>query len=170
MKKFFLVIFYFFYFANPSVALIEVDITRGNLEPLPIAVSPLYLEPGSQEIQQGEEQQQGREPQQAGEQGEQQARGSVLTSSTILKKNLSIRHNVFPTHSLSELVILKELYPDKINLFGAYLENEMIAGVINFIVNERVVLAFYIILRQGHSLCMISIKHTHAHVFSLNNM
>jgi lipid II:glycine glycyltransferase (peptidoglycan interpeptide bridge formation enzyme) len=62
----------------------------------------------------------------------------------ILKKNLSIRHNVFPTHSLSELVILKELYPDKINLFGAYLENEMIAGVINFIVNERVVLAFYI--------------------------
>ena len=63
---------------------------------------------------------------------------------TILKKNLSIRHNVFPTHSLSELVILKELYPDKINLFGAYLENEMIAGVINFIVNERVVLAFYI--------------------------
>ena len=39
---------------------------------------------------------------------------------------------------------MKELYPDKINLFWAYLENEMIAGVINFIVNERVVLAFYI--------------------------
>jgi len=54
MKKFFLVIFYFFYFANPSVALIEVDITRGNLDPLPIAVSPLYLEPGSQDIKQGE--------------------------------------------------------------------------------------------------------------------
>ena len=54
MKKFFLIIFYFFYLVNPSVALIEVDITRGNLDPLPIAVSPLYLEPGSQDIKQGE--------------------------------------------------------------------------------------------------------------------
>ena len=63
---------------------------------------------------------------------------------TILKKNLSIRHNVPPTHSLSELLYLKELFPDRIILFGAYLKNEMIAGVINFVVNDRIVLAFYI--------------------------
>ena len=62
----------------------------------------------------------------------------------ILKKNLSIRHDVSPTHSLLELLYLKELFPDKINLFGAYLKNEMIAGVINFVVNDRIVLAFYI--------------------------
>ena len=62
----------------------------------------------------------------------------------ILKKNLSIRHDVSPTHSLSELLYLKDLFPNKINLFGAYLKNEMIAGVINFVVNDRIVLAFYI--------------------------
>ena len=62
----------------------------------------------------------------------------------ILKKNLSIRHNVKPTHSLNELLHLKELFPDKINLFGAYIEEKMVAGVINFIATENVVLAFYI--------------------------
>jgi CelD/BcsL family acetyltransferase involved in cellulose biosynthesis len=57
---------------------------------------------------------------------------------------LSIRHNVKPTHSLNELLHLKELFPDKINLFGAYIEEKMVAGVINFIATENVVLAFYI--------------------------
>ena len=50
MKKFLIVIFYLFLFNNSSNALVEVDITRGNLDPLPIAVSPLYLEPDSQDI------------------------------------------------------------------------------------------------------------------------
>ena len=68
----------------------------------------------------------------------------VNIKNKILKKNLSIRHNVPPTHSLSELLYLKELFPDRIILFGAYLKNEMIAGVINFVVNDRIVLAFYI--------------------------
>ena len=54
MKKILLFIFYFFLFANPAIALIEVDITRGNLEPLPIAISPLYVEPGSKDIKQGD--------------------------------------------------------------------------------------------------------------------
>ena len=62
----------------------------------------------------------------------------------ILKKNLSIRHDVKPTHSLDELLHLKELFPDKINLFGAYIEGEIVAGVVNFIATENVVLAFYI--------------------------
>ena len=52
MKKFILVIFYLFIFNKTSLALVEVDITRGNLEPLPIAVSPLYIEPGSKDIKQ----------------------------------------------------------------------------------------------------------------------
>ena len=55
MRRLLLVIFYFFIFNNPTIALIEVDITRGNLEPLPIAVSPFYLEPGSIAVKQGKE-------------------------------------------------------------------------------------------------------------------
>ena len=44
MKKlfyFFIIIFFKFNIAN---SLIEVDITRGNLDPLPIAVSPLHVD------------------------------------------------------------------------------------------------------------------------------
>ncbi len=54
MRKLFLIIFYFFIFTNSAIALVEVDITRGNLDPLPIAVSPFHLESGSQDIKQGD--------------------------------------------------------------------------------------------------------------------
>ena len=63
---------------------------------------------------------------------------------SILKNNLEIRHQTQPTHSLEELIKLKKLFPNKINLFGAYLDNKMIGGVVNFILNPKVVLAFYI--------------------------
>lgn len=62
----------------------------------------------------------------------------------ILKKNLKIRHNVTPTHTLDELLKLKELFPEKINLFGAFIDDKMVAGVVNFIATPDVVLAFYI--------------------------
>ncbi len=62
----------------------------------------------------------------------------------ILKKNLKMRHNVTPTHSLEELLKLKKMYPSKIRLWGAFLEDRLIAGVCNFSVNPKVVLAFYI--------------------------
>lgn len=62
----------------------------------------------------------------------------------ILKSNLAMRHNVQPAHTLEELYRLKELFPQKIQLFGAYLKNKMIAGVINFYCNDKVVLVFYI--------------------------
>jgi len=62
----------------------------------------------------------------------------------ILKRNLKMRHNVQPTHTLDELLHLKEIYSDRIRLFGAYVENELVAGVVMFDCNERVVLAFYI--------------------------
>ena len=63
---------------------------------------------------------------------------------TLLKHNLKIRHNVQPTHTLDELIKLKKLYPEKIRLFGAYWEEKLVAGVVNFEVNQDVVLAFYI--------------------------
>ena len=52
MKKVILVLLYLFIFNSSAIALVEIDITRGNLDPLPIAVSPLYVEPGSKEIKQ----------------------------------------------------------------------------------------------------------------------
>ena len=54
MKKLILFISCLFIFSNSSFALVEVDITRGNLDPLPIAVSPLYIEPGSSDIKQND--------------------------------------------------------------------------------------------------------------------
>ena len=54
MKKLILVILYLFIFNCSAFALVEVDITRGNLDPLPIAVSPLYIEPGSKDIKLGD--------------------------------------------------------------------------------------------------------------------
>jgi hypothetical protein len=62
----------------------------------------------------------------------------------ILKKNLHLRHNVTPTHSLDELLHLVKIFPDRIKLFAAYHRQSMVAGVVMFICNPRVVLAFYI--------------------------
>jgi TolB protein len=47
--KFFLLLFVCFFFQfNVASSLIQVDITRGNLDPLPIAVSPLHVDANSQ--------------------------------------------------------------------------------------------------------------------------
>ena len=47
MKKNFLYLFLIFIFSSKALALIEVDITRGNLNPLPVAVSPLSIDASS---------------------------------------------------------------------------------------------------------------------------
>ena len=62
----------------------------------------------------------------------------------ILERNLSKRHGVSPTHTLKELKKAKKPFPEQLKLFSAKLDNKMIAGVLNFLINERVVLAFYI--------------------------
>lgn len=62
----------------------------------------------------------------------------------ILKKNLKLRHNVQPTHTLDELKLLTKLFPEKIKFYGAFLEKQLIAGVIMFHCNKLVTLAFYI--------------------------
>lgn len=66
----------------------------------------------------------------------------------ILCNNLRMRHNVAPTHKLEELLRLKTLLPDEIRLFSAYLKGEPVAGVVLFLCNPRVMLAFYISHRQ----------------------
>jgi len=62
----------------------------------------------------------------------------------ILKRNLRLRHNVTPTHSLEELLALRALFPEAIRLFAAYHGDTMVAGVVLFTCNPKVVLAFYI--------------------------
>ena len=49
MNKFNKILFFILFLCSKSYALIEVDITRGNLNPLPLAVSPLYVETQSNE-------------------------------------------------------------------------------------------------------------------------
>ena len=51
MKKYLLILIIHLISFNPLYALIEVDITRGNLDPLPIAVSPLHVDIQSEEHQ-----------------------------------------------------------------------------------------------------------------------
>ena len=46
----FLIFLFVVFFAKNSFALIEIDITRGNLTPLPVAVSPLHVESKSSEV------------------------------------------------------------------------------------------------------------------------
>ena len=62
----------------------------------------------------------------------------------ILKKNLSKRHGVNPTHTLKELKKLKKFFKDKVKLFSAFIDGKMIAGIVNFLINDQVILAFYI--------------------------
>ncbi|MDB9799520.1 Tol-Pal system beta propeller repeat protein TolB [Pelagibacteraceae bacterium] len=50
MKKILILCTLYFFNFNFALALIEVDITRGNLDPLPIAVSPLHVDVTSEEI------------------------------------------------------------------------------------------------------------------------
>ena len=47
MFKIFLLILFNLFLIKKAFALIEVDITRGNLNPLPIAVSPLSIDENS---------------------------------------------------------------------------------------------------------------------------
>ena len=44
MKRIFFTILLNLFLITKSIALIEVDITRGNLDPLPIAISPLHVD------------------------------------------------------------------------------------------------------------------------------
>ena len=51
MKKLIFLLFIYLNSFSLSNALIKVDITRGNLDPLPIAVSPLHVEKSSENLE-----------------------------------------------------------------------------------------------------------------------
>ncbi|WP_341863907.1 GNAT family N-acetyltransferase [Gymnodinialimonas sp. 57CJ19] len=50
----------------------------------------------------------------------------------VLEIVLSSRHEVQPTHSLTEIRLLAERFPENIRLFGAYQKDELLAGVVVF--------------------------------------
>ena len=50
MKKTIIIFLFFILSVGNGNALIKVDITRGNLDPLPIAVSPLHIDDKSEDI------------------------------------------------------------------------------------------------------------------------
>lgn len=60
------------------------------------------------------------------------------------------RHGVRPTHTLADLRRLRELLPGRFVLFNAYLDDEPIAGALNFVANPRVLLVFYLMMRYEH--------------------
>lgn len=60
------------------------------------------------------------------------------------------RHGVRPTHTLADLHRLRELLPGQFILFNAYLDDEPIAGALNFVANPRVLLIFYIMMLYAH--------------------
>jgi hypothetical protein len=62
----------------------------------------------------------------------------------VLKNKLELSHNAKPTHTFEEIKYLKELYPDRIKLFAAYKGEILAAGVLAFLLNERVINCFYI--------------------------
>ena len=50
MKKTAIIILFFILSLGKANSLIKVDITRGNLDPLPIAVSPLHIDTKSEDL------------------------------------------------------------------------------------------------------------------------
>lgn len=63
---------------------------------------------------------------------------------TILENKLRQNHSAKPAHTYDEIKHLKTLYPDRIKLFAAYEGVTPAAGVLAFLLNERVINCFYI--------------------------
>jgi len=67
----------------------------------------------------------------------------------ILEKKLKHNHNAKPAHTSDEIKHLKTLYPDRIKLFVAYEGVTPVAGVLAFLLNDRVINCFYIAHHDG---------------------
>src|SRR5262245_46084413 len=68
----------------------------------------------------------------------------------LLEHHMWQRHRVRPTHTLEELQRLCDLCPQRLRLFAAFVDQEMIAGIVVFLCNARVAMAFYYVShREG---------------------
>jgi len=68
----------------------------------------------------------------------------------ILSNNLRIRHSTTPTHSLDEILELNSRFPEHIQLWSAFLNSEMVAGIVVFINNDTSFETFYIAQDYTH--------------------
>jgi hypothetical protein len=68
----------------------------------------------------------------------------MTASYRLLEDNLRNRYGKKPTHSIEELLNLKKLMGDRIMFFSSRYKNEIIASVIVFELNRKVVHDFYI--------------------------
>jgi lipid II:glycine glycyltransferase (peptidoglycan interpeptide bridge formation enzyme) len=89
----------------------------------------------------------------------------------ILSENLSERHEAKPTHTLEQFELLEGLVGDeKIKLFGAYLEDKLIAGIVLFVTNKQAVHAQYIAgLREFQNLRPINLLIHQISVWAIKN-
>lgn len=69
---------------------------------------------------------------------------------SMLTENLNQKHHAKPTHTLTEILDLKNKYPQSIKLFAAFLNGEMVSGVLVFLLNNRVINCFYIASNSKH--------------------
>ncbi|MGE5480543.1 MAG: GNAT family N-acetyltransferase [Chloroflexota bacterium] len=67
----------------------------------------------------------------------------------ILEEN-KLKHGVKPTHSLEDLNRLKTLTPNNIKLLTVYKDEEPVAGSMLFLVNDKVSLCFYVMMKYEH--------------------
>lgn len=81
------------------------------------------------------------------------ARSGVTTIETdnideyweIVEKNLAEKHNTKPVHTINEIKLLREMIGyEKVRLFCATLESKIIAGILTFSANKKVIHAQYI--------------------------
>lgn len=70
--------------------------------------------------------------------------GNINDFWPILENKLKYNHNAKPAHTLDEIKHLKTLYPHRIKLFAAYEGVTPVAGVLAFLLNDRVINCFYI--------------------------
>ena len=54
----------------------------------------------------------------------------------ILETNLRDSHGVSPTHTLPEILRLRELFPERIHLMGGYLGDRLVSGAVLFLMND----------------------------------
>jgi len=61
----------------------------------------------------------------------------------ILEETLMLQHNIKPVHTLDEITILRNLFPENIKLFVAKKDNEILAGILVF-ENDQIVHTQYL--------------------------
>ena len=61
----------------------------------------------------------------------------------ILEHVLKERHSVSPTHSLEEIVRIRNRFPDRIKLVTGYVNGDLAAGIVFFVCNDKALHTFY---------------------------